>query len=214
MHRFHKLWMLAFFVWIFGTSPALAHVPYFEYRDFSESFPFVADNVEQSIAVYAWLETDGIQPSTDADVYRFQISEATRVYAEVLVPVCPAYRDFLPWFLLAGPGLPPPEIALPFEIPAGDGAIIMENAVPGTERDTLYEPFGGKYYYSGPVLDLEIETPGVYTLYYWDPYQMGGDYVAVIGWKEIWKPKDIVRALYYTPQIRHDQELHTDCGAD
>lgn len=43
---------------------------------------------------------------------------------------------------------------------------------------------------------------------------MGGDYVGVLGWKEIWTPRDIARALFYTPRIRQDKELHTDCTTD
>jgi hypothetical protein len=40
---------------------------------------------------------------------------------------------------------------------------------------------------------------------------MGGDYVAVIGYKEIWYPSDILRALILTPYIRADKELHVEC---
>jgi hypothetical protein len=212
MYQTKKVFVLVFAVVLFWNARSLAHVPYFEYHDLSEASPFWVNDIDQSIAVYAWLETDGQNPTMDVDVYRFEINEPSRIYAEIIVPVCPVYQDFLPWFLLAGPGLPPPEMALPFELPEGVGVIVMENVPPGTERTTFYEPFGGKSYYSGPVLDQTIEIPGVYSLYYWDPYQKGGDYVAVIGWKEIWMPKDIVRGLINTPRIRHDKELHTDCN--
>ncbi len=101
--------------------------------------------------------------------------------------------------MLAGPGLPDPDVLLPFELPDGYGAIVMPNVAPGEVRETFYEPFGGKSYYSGPVLDIELEIPGVYYVYYWDPYQIGGDYVGVLGGEEIWNPKDIASGLYYTP---------------
>jgi hypothetical protein len=211
-----KLFVIAFAaVAALWNGQSQAHVPYFEHQDFSEDSPFVVkNNIDQSIAVYAWLETDGENPTKDVDVYRFEINEPARIYAELLVPVCPAYRDFVPWFLLAGPGLPAPEMDLPFEIPEGAGVIVMENVVPGSERETFYEPFGAKSYYSGPVLDQVVEAPGVYYLYFWDPHQTGGDYVGVLGWKEIWTPRDIARALFYTPRIRQDKELHTDCTPD
>lgn len=199
---------------VMGTGIANAHVPYIEKLDYSESRPFIVRNtIEQSIALYAWLETDGVTPSTDVDVARFEIEGPVRFFGELIVPVCVSTMDFAPWFLLAGPGLPIPDVLLPFELPDGYGAIVMPNLTPGEARETFYEPFGGKSYYSGPVLDIELEIPGVYYVYYWDPYQVGGDYVGVLGGEEIWNPKDIARGLYYTPYIRNDRELHGECVA-
>ncbi len=45
-------------------------------------------------------------------------------------------------------------------------------------------------------------------LKYGDPYQKGGDYVAVLGYKEQFPLLDILRALINTPLIRHNYELH------
>ncbi len=53
--------------------------------------------------------------------------------------------------------------------------------------------------------------PGTYYAVYRDPLQLGGDYVAVLGDKEIWKLPDILRALVNTPIIRKNGELHTAC---
>ncbi|MGA1876323.1 MAG: hypothetical protein ACMUIA_12015, partial [bacterium] len=60
--------------------------------------------------------------------------------------------------------------------------------------------------------DETLEEPGLYRLYFWDPYQMGGDYVAVLGYEETWDYDDIIRALIYTPMIRGGQELHVECN--
>ena len=68
--------------------------------------------------------------------------------------------------------------------------------------------FGGKSYYQGPRFDETINISGTYYVYYWDPYQKGGDYVAVLGYKEQFPPLDFLRALINTPLIRHDYELH------
>ena len=116
-----------------------AHVPYLEPRDYSEENPFIVRNtIEQSIAVYAWLENDGVTPCTDIDVYQFEIqSEPLLVYIEAIVPVCGNYyEEFVPWFALVGPGLPLPNQTVPFEIPPGYGAIIGENVNPGDPRET------------------------------------------------------------------------------
>ena len=62
----------------------LAHVPYLEHRDSSTQQPFqVRRSITQSIAVYSWLTTDGVNPSTDIDVYSFSIKQPLRVYLEL-----------------------------------------------------------------------------------------------------------------------------------
>ena len=189
------------------------HVPYLEHRDFTQRQPFeVRKTIDQSIAVYAWLENDGMSPCEDIDVYTFDVPDSTRIYLEVIVPVCPAYEEFVPWFALAGPGLPAPSMPIPFNLPRGYGAIIMENFKPGEDREKFYEPFGGKWYYVGPIFDEIVEEPGTYYVYYWDPHNQGGDYVAVLGWREQFGFWDIIRALINTPLIRKNLELHTDCG--
>jgi len=205
-------------LFIIGTlavvaTPSWAHVPYLEQRDFSEERPFTVKNtIEQSIAVYAWLENDRYPYSEDIDVYVFQINAPSRIYLELLVPVCNGYQEFVPWFGLVGPQLPEPQEPLPFDLPPGYGVIVMQNVLPGEPRETFYEPFGGKSYYEGPVFDEIIDIPGTYYVYFWDPYQSGGDYVAVLGWQEIWRPRDIIRGLFFTPLIRRDRELHIDCS--
>jgi hypothetical protein len=191
---------------------AVAHVPYLEREDYTADMPFeVRKSIEQSIAVYAWLENDGVNPCVDVDVYRFSIDEPSRIYIEGIVPVCEQYRDFAPWFALVGPGLPAPGYDVPFELPDGYGAVVTPNPVPEGERGMFYEPFGGKWYYNSSVYDEVIETAGEYYVVYWDPAEIGGDYVAILGRREIWGLTDIVRGLLVTPLIRLDMELHVDC---
>jgi hypothetical protein len=187
--------------------PAIAHVPYIEKRDFSEEQPFVVhDSVENSKAIYAWFET-GI----DVDVYAFQVTKPAHVYAQALVIACPALEGLLPWFAVVGPGLPALDEELPFKLPDGYGAIVVKNKTPGEPRDTFYEPFSAKTYYDGPEFNQEVTTPGTWYIYYWDPQQLGGDYVAVIGTNESFSLLNIVRSLINTPKIWFNLELHTKC---
>ena len=192
---------------------AVAHVPYLEREDYTADAPFeVRRTIEQSIAVYAWLENDGVNPCTDVDVYQFSISEPSRVYLEGIVPVCRQYQNFSPWFALVGPELPLPEYEIPFELPEGYGAVVTPNELPEEgERGSFYEPFGGKSYYNSSVYDEVIEVSGTYYVVYWDPLEIGGDYVAILGRAEIWGLRDIIRGLLVTPLIRMDMELHVDC---
>jgi hypothetical protein len=192
-------------VLLHGT--AAAHVPYIEKRDFTFEQPFrLKGSVENSIAVYGWL-----QSGNDTDVYRLEIPRPARLYCNALVPVCPAYGQFLPWLAVAGPGLAAPDEPLPFALPQGYGAMVVKNSEQGEPRQQFYEPFGGKSYYTAPVFDQTVSQTGTWYLYVWDPSGLGGDYVAVIGFKERFSLLDILRALINTPKIRLDRELHTDC---
>lgn len=184
-----------------------AHVPYLEDIDFPNETPFeVPEPLEKSRAFYAWFDT-----GSDIDAFAFEVKEPVRLFAQALVPVCQGYEDLLPWFAVVGPGLPEPRAELPFELPPGYGALVVENAEPWTPRRTFYEPFGNKWYFDGPVFEGVASTPGRWYLYYWNPYGRSGDYVAVLGSKEIWNLEDILRALVYTPMIREGQELHAEC---
>ncbi len=200
--------ILAALLFVLGTPPAEAHVPYLERLDYSENRPEVVEDVEQSKAYYGWL-----QSATDVDYYTFEVTDAVEIFAQALVPVCPGYEAFLPWFALVGPGLPEPNEALPpgYTLPEGYGAIVTPNLAPGEPRETFYEPFGGKFYYDAPIYNEVVATPGTWYLLYWDPAGMAGDYVGVIGREERFRGADILRALINTPIIRDNGELHVPC---
>lgn len=189
------------------TQWAQAHVPYLERYDFTEKRPFIVDDVEQSIAVYSWLDSED-----DLDFFQFDVSEPVRLFVEVILPVCPSYVNFRPWFAIIGPGLPPPLYELPIDLPEGYGAVVMADEDTGEPRERFYEPFGGKWYFQGPQFDEIVESAGEWAVIYWDPTGHRGDYVAVIGTEERFEGQDILRVLINTPIIRQDGELHVPCG--
>ena len=201
------------FTLFLGAGQALAHVPYLETEDYTEEDPFeIPRSIRQSLAAYSWLEFEG-GFSDDVDVYKFRVKPpwGANVFIESIVPVCPGYEDFLPWFAVVGEGFPAPVgYDLPFDLPPGHGVIVVENQTPGEPREQFYEPFGGKSYYQGPGFEQVLDQ-GTYYVYFWDPYEMGGDYAAIFGDKELWGILDIIRALIETPKIRADEELHTEC---
>jgi hypothetical protein len=192
---------------IFAAPSARAHVPYIETEDYSAEHPFVVtDSIENSKAIYAWFER-----GTDVDVYAFEVSEPVTVYAQSLVIACPSLETLLPWFAVVGPGLPVPDEALPFELPAGYGAVVVKNKNPEERRDTFFEPFSAKTYFDGPEFRQEATIPGSWYVYYWDPYKIGGDYVAVLGLKESFSIPDILRSFINTMIIWFNLELHITC---
>ena len=202
---------ISFFILIFisgfAALTAQAHVPYIENKDYSAEHPFaVKDSIENSKAIYAWFDT-----GTDVDVYTFEVSTPVTVYAKAIVIACPSLETLLPWFAVVGPGLPIPDEALPFKLPDGYGAVVVQNKKPGEPRVTFFEPFSAKTYYDGPEFNQEVTTPGSWYIYYWDPYKIGGDYVAVLGSKESFSLLDTLRSLINTPKIWFNLELHTKC---
>jgi hypothetical protein len=88
---------------------------------------------------------------------------------------------------------------------------VVKNKNPGEGRDTFFEPFSAKTYFDGPELSREVTTPGAWYVYYWDPYKIGGDYVAVMGLKESFSIPDILRSFINTMIIWFNLELHTPC---
>ena len=203
---FSHAWGIFLFL---ATDLAWAHVPYFEHVDYTSRRPFRVFGITQSRAVYAWLEVEETR-TEDVDVYTFVLAQPKRVAIGLLVPVCKGYDDFRPSFAVTGPGLPPPEETLPCSIPEGHGAIVIHDPPSDAPRESFYEMFGGKHYYRGPKFDQVLLTPGRYRIYFWDPRGHGGDYVAVLGHREVWLFTDILRGLIYTPLIRLDWELHAD----
>ena len=173
-----------------GVAPALAHVPYIERGDYSWEEPFEVVDVEQSKAVYAWLET-----GEDVDAYAFEVTEPVDLFVEVIVPTCPAYEQFLPSYAVIGPQLPVPTEPLPVELPEG------------------YDPFGDKSYYVGVPTSEQITNTGSWAVIVWDPYGQGGDYVTSVGLEENFSNRgDLLRSIINTRYVRDGQELHTDCG--
>lgn len=202
-----KASIVAILVGLLYVQSAFAHVPYLEEIDTSPETPFeIPQPLDKSRAFYSWFEA-----GDDIDVFVFQVTGPTRVFAQAIVPVCHGYEELLPWFAVVGPGLPVPDIPLPFDLPAGYGAWVVQNEEPWTPRPTFFEPFGDKWYFDGPVFDEVVSTPGTWYLYFWSPYDVGGDYVAVVGPEEIWDLSDILRAVIYTPMIRKAGELHIEC---
>jgi hypothetical protein len=173
---FNKLILIA----VLFTAPAMAHERHFEKNDFSQAKPFeIQDSIVNAKAVYARLET-----GTDIDVYTFTVSKPIRLYTRVLIPLSAGLARFLPSLAVAGPGLPPPDKDLPFSVPEGYGVVVVKNVAPGEKRPVFYEPFSGEKYYDAPAFDQKVSAKGKWYIYFWDPYKMGGDYVAILGYRE------------------------------
>jgi len=158
----------------------MAHDPFYEESDYSQEKPLIVKgSIENARAVFARLE-----PPTDIDVYTFTVFKPVHIHARALVPCTAHLKQFLPSLAVVGPGLPAPGEKVPFTVPEGYGAVAVNNTPCGKKRPTFYEPFSGETYYDAPAFDQKVSAPGTWYIYYWDPYKMGGDYVAILSFKE------------------------------
>jgi len=174
------IFSILFLIATFFSHSLKAHDPFYEESDYSCEKPFrVKGSIENARAVFARLE-----PPTDIDVYAFTVSQPVHIHARAFVPCTAHLNQFLPSLAVVGPGLPAPAAKVPFPVPEGYGAVIVNNTPPGKKRPTFYEPFSGETYYDAPAFDQQFSTTGTWYIYYWDPYKMGGDYVAILGFKE------------------------------
>ena len=189
------------------VQPALAHVPYLEDVDYSPEAPSKSRN--------PWTSRGPSIPGSKRGTISTSCPSRSLNRSDSLRrPSCRSARGTksscpgLPW---SAPTSPTPDVSLPFDLPTGYGAWVIQNEEPWTPRDAFFEPFGDKWYFDGPVFDEVVSTPGTWYLYYWNPYGIGGDYAAIVGPAEIWAPSDILRAIIYTPVIRAGEELHIEC---
>lgn len=209
-----------------------AHVPYWEDQDFSYEQPFVIPvatdggpaHVMRSKAIFAYLDnndhdvyqftlvpSDFYKPVLDADgAPRFDaqgkmIMQFSPVFisANALPPACLQYKHFYPKTALLGIGLPEPEECLPFDIPAGYGAVVADH--PKVKDRPVMTEVGIYWYlpdgltqhclYNAPwtcdytnTISHTVFTPGTYYIVVFNDTGRPGDYTASIGILEGFDP--------------------------
>ena len=202
--------------------------------DFSFSAPFQIENVKDSQAIFSYL-TPG-----EVDVFEFEVTPQDLDFGPVLVtasalpPACHETINNYPVTALMGPGLPPPSVDLPFDVPPGMGVIVANNPKVdiGSERSIfdidiaepqlnlgiawflpqgitqdclLNNPFQCDFSNS---IALPVFVPGIYSIIMYDPDGKAQDYTANIGSSEENQiPNPEVEDL-----IRDNNLLHTACS--
>lgn len=156
-----------------SVSLALAHAPLGTGDNESiETATFIPDPTK-SWAIYAELHEGG-----EAQYYHFNITAGKRIHVMLFKSMRPEESDFLPGFVLMGPGLSD-QGTLPdyVEKPAAINASVVEGSQPA---QGTYEPFSPGTFYS--LGELEIDAPSSGT-YYVAVYErdMGGHYGLAVG---------------------------------
>jgi hypothetical protein len=187
---------------------ASAHVPFIETDDFTLLDPFIVEDVPNSKAIYAYLEN-----AEDYDVYYFELTEPTRIFASTTITLCPEYADFAVTFALTGPGLPEPDFDLPVRLRPGHGAVIVRDTFDSAEtREWFYEPYGGRYYFRAPDYIIDDAMPGQYQMIVWNESGLVGDYTAVIGEGEYWGPAERAQAGKVSKFLGEREDIHVPCN--
>ncbi|MBN1564880.1 MAG: hypothetical protein JXA10_13620 [Anaerolineae bacterium] len=146
--------------------------------------PFVLDDPHFA-AFYGRLDS-----SSDVDAIAMTFNEpAEAMRSDLVVPVCgDRFVNFYPSMALIGPGLDRPDdlAALPFDLPAEFGAIIMESqrptgtvARPISDEWQLFEQLNANY--EAMVFEADIPQAGEYMLVIWDAGKQRGAYTLITG---------------------------------
>ncbi|HEX2573087.1 MAG TPA: hypothetical protein VH877_26300 [Polyangia bacterium] len=146
------------------VAPAAAHVPYFtstENRDAAHALPLPDTRISR--VVYAELPCD-----VRAAWVSVLGQAGTSLALQLGIPVLDELMSYRPAVALVGPGLPPAPSGLPFEVPAGQGALLF-----ATNRVETPKRFHEEYSNTDSWVLLETTQPlpstGKYYLIVFDP---------------------------------------------
>lgn len=189
-------------MWLWVLGVAFAHKPWVagpdQYRS-PDSALFV-DELDVSIALYGELSC-----AAPALWVSFEAEPGERLFVQLGLPELTRQQDWRPSVAVIAAGLPAPDVALPFELPAGLGAwVFPTDAV--DQPEPFFEPFSGT---SSWILTTEtVELPGGpgYVVA-WDPAGLVGKLWVATGDRESFTTEDFERILPLMDEIRAFHEV-------
>ncbi len=194
-----KFAVASFFVFGMITTPAWAHVPLppGAYVD-PESALYVPEPDISQVLYYElspdrpqlWLAFDGEQP----------------LWIEFGVPVIPGLEDFEPILALVGPGFPPTDADVRFEVPAGKGVRIL-SPDPEIARGEFFERFTGTPSWDLGTWDVTLPEEGRYYLVATGPEGRHGKLWVAVGVREVFSLSDILNISQIMRDVRAFHEV-------
>ena len=160
----------------FFVSVVLAHSPLIPGNNESLETAMEINDPSKSWAIYAELHEGG-----EAQYYRFNISQGQRIYISLIKSTAPEDKNFLPGFVLMGPGITN-QTSVPsyVEIPEGSGTLLLNGTQPS---QATYEPFSPGSFYALAEVDINAPTSGTFYIAVFEPSQ-GGHYGLAVGYVE------------------------------
>jgi hypothetical protein len=174
------------------TPVASAHSPVFPGNNTNLATAYVVNDPTKSWALYATLEPGQVQ------YYRFNVTEGQGIYVQLYKNTAPSNHDFVPSFVLMGPGLTS-NGAVPSSVtvPAGASSIVMH----GQEPDAAtYEGFGPGSFYDLGSVEVNAPASGTYYVTVYDEAN-GGAYGLAIGERETYTPAEYILIPYSVFQV-------------
>ena len=164
------------FLFLLLVSETSAHSPISPGNNESLDTATPISDPTKSWAVYAELHEGG-----EAQYYRFDITVGQKIHVMLFRSPSPDDRDFLPGFVLMGPGLSSQgNVPNYVEVPSGAQTLVAEGKQPD---QATYEPFSPSIFYSLADLSLDAPSSGTYYIAVYEPSR-GGHYGLAVGDRE------------------------------
>ncbi|MEJ5293376.1 MAG: hypothetical protein WHS82_07255 [Candidatus Methanosuratincola sp.] len=161
-----------------SVAPVSAHSPIIAEGNDSIDRAILIVDPSKSWAVFSHLPRGG-----SAQFYRLDMLEGEQLHFILQISPDSKERGFSPLIAIIGPGMPDPPEGLPFEVPAGSGALLIE----GVPADTAsYEGFTPSVFHR--VVSYSSPTPATGTYYLAVFGEIPGSYSLAIGYKEEFTP--------------------------
>jgi hypothetical protein len=130
----------------------------------------------------SWAIYGELHEGKEAHYYRFEIVKGEKIYISLMKPTDPENKEFMPGFVLMGPGLiERGTISDYIEQPPVSNAIILVGKQPS---EATYEPFTPSSFFQLAELDIPAPESGRYYIAVYEPTR-GGHYSLAVGKREV-----------------------------
>lgn len=162
---------------------AAAHKPYFSDGGHGTAADaWEIEDIDTSIVLY-----DEVTCEAPVLWMRFEAEADAELYVQLGVPELDWLADYRPSIAVLAPGLP--EAALPFEIPEGLGAVVIDTAAVSAP-DSFYEPFSQTSSWVLAEETLTLAEAGAGYVVAWDPEALTGKLWVAVGTEEVFTSED------------------------
>lgn len=167
---------------LFSVPVAFGHAPLISGDAGKLNEAMVIPDPTKSWAVYGELHE-----SSEVDYYRFEIQKGERIYISLMKPTNPENSEFMPGFVLMGPGLSDRgNIPGYIERPSGSNTVVVIGKQP---TEATYEAFAPGSFFQLAELKIPAPDPGNYYIAVFEP-ERGGHYSLAIGERESFSLKE------------------------
>ncbi|CAG0981395.1 MAG: hypothetical protein OIN86_09715 [Candidatus Methanoperedens sp.] len=176
--HYSALTLLFLIYCLFPLPSASGHSPIISgYNSNLDEAMFIPDPTK-SWAIYGELHGE-----REIHYYRFEIEKGQRIYISLMKPTNEENKEFMPVFVLAGPGLIGQGTVPDYvELPAGAGAVVVAGRQP---EEATYEPFSASSFYELAELDIPAPESGSFYMAVYVPGR-GGHYSLALGEREVY----------------------------